>query len=74
MRNPYSYIDSRHDELCRCEGCRPQPPEPRVLRTWRIEEVDKYDECAECGHAHWHPQSRTYTECPVDECICEGQP
>lgn len=23
----YAYIDSRHDHLCRCESCRPQPAE-----------------------------------------------
>lgn len=27
----YAYIDSRHDELCRCEGCKPQPPEHSEL-------------------------------------------
>lgn len=46
-----------------------------ALRRWNIVAAERgdYEECSECGHEHFHTLSRTYTDCPVDECDCRHE-
>lgn len=66
----YAYIDSRHDHLCRCDGCRPQSQEhsefcgcPECV--WSVSFSGQTDPCGWTMTVTWN----------LDDCIAhaEGQ-